>query len=228
MRMSLARRLVLRSVVVFCLGAAMLFLPAGSLRFWQGWILLALAFVMMVWFSLHFYHTDPAFLERRLRSKETIPEQRILMNIWGTLFIVAFLLPRFDYRFGWSRRWVGAVPLWLNVLAMATILAGYGLIGRAFRVNRFASRTVDVDEGQNVVSTGPYRFIRHPQYCFLLPIMLSIPLALGSFVALPVFALMIPMIILRLLNEEKFLREHLPGYREYCEQTRYRLVPGVW
>lgn len=138
------------------------------------------------------------------------------------------MLPGLDYRFGWSRTSLGPVPLWLMLLSQVLVLGCFLLVFWVMRVNSFASRTIQVEAGQKVISTGPYGFIRHPMYSALVGIYLATPLALGSCIALPAFALLIPVIVFRLLNEERILRQELSGYPEYCLRTRFRLVPFIW
>ncbi len=139
-----------------------------------------------------------------------------------------FFLPALDYRMRWSRTLLGEVPLWLNLLADALVLIGILLVNWVIGVNRFASKTVRLESGQKVVSTGPYRLVRHPMYSANLVVWIATPLALGSWVAWPFSLPLIPIYVLRLLNEEGFLRDQLPGYLEYCQKTRFRLVPFVW
>jgi protein-S-isoprenylcysteine O-methyltransferase Ste14 len=208
--------------------AAMLFVPAGSLRFWQGWTFLALTSIPVTYFSWDLYKRDPQLTERRLQSKEKIREQRLLVRSLKVCFFAAFLLPGLDYRFGWSRRILGAVPWWLALLSQGLALAGLFLMFWVFRTNTFASRTIQVEPDQKVISTGPYRIVRHPMYLGSLIMWLSMPLALGSYIAWPVFALLVPFYVFRLLREEKFLRQQLPGYSEYCLRTHFRLIPFAW
>jgi protein-S-isoprenylcysteine O-methyltransferase Ste14 len=227
-QMSLKMRAVLGMLMALVLAFAAVFVPAGSWRFWQGWAFLAAFLVPIVFTFIYFYLHDPEFLERRLRTKEQIKEQKLLLK-WGKpLYIAAFLLPGFDFRFGWSRSLVGAVPLWLTALSLGMVVGSMALFFRVFRVNRFASRTVQVEEGQTVITTGPYSVVRHPLYAAAVVLMIFMPTALGSFVAWPFFVLLIPLYVLRLLNEEEVLRRDLPGYSEYCLRTRYRLIPFVW
>jgi protein-S-isoprenylcysteine O-methyltransferase Ste14 len=227
-QMSLKMRLVLGMLTAVVLTFAAVFVPAGSWKFWQGWAFLAAFLVPVLFTFIYFYVHDRAFLERRMRTKEEITEQKLLLK-WGKpLYIAAFLLPGFDFRFGWSRRLVGEVPLWLTVLSLGMIVGSMGLFFWVFRVNRFASRTVQVEEGQAVITTGPYSVVRHPLYAGAVVLMIFMPTALGSFVAWPFFLLLIPLYVLRLLNEEEVLRRELPGYSEYCLGTLYRLIPFVW
>jgi protein-S-isoprenylcysteine O-methyltransferase Ste14 len=226
--MSLKSRILLHLFLGLIIVAAMLFIPAGSLRFWQGWVFMILVFIPVISFYLYFYKHDPQLLERRLQSKEKVSEQRLLIRLLKLLFFAAFLLPGLDYRFGWSRNSLGAVPMWLTLLAQVLLLGGLLFVFWVLKVNSFASRTIQVEAGQSVISDGPYRMVRHPMYSGSVVMWLVIPLALGSYFAWPAFALLIPVYVFRLLNEEKVLRQELPGYSEYCLRTRYRLVPFVW
>lgn len=226
--MSLRSKLILRFSLGLTIVPAMLFIPAGSLRFWQGWVFMTLVFIPVISSYLYFYKHDPQLIERRLQSKEKVSEQRFLIRLLKPVFFGAFLVPGLDYRFGWSRTSLGAVPLWLTLIAQVLILGALLLVFWVLKVNSFASRTIQVEAGQSVISSGPYSMVRHPMYSGSVVMWLSIPLALGSYVAWPAFALLIPLYVFRLLNEEKVLRQELSGYSEYCLRTRYRLVPFVW
>jgi protein-S-isoprenylcysteine O-methyltransferase Ste14 len=226
--MSLKSRLVLRSSLGLIVFAAMVLVPAGSLRFWQGWMLVALIVIPYLASFVYFYKHDPQALERRMQGKEKIGEQKILMRVANALFLPAILLPGLDYRMGWSRDLLGAVPLWLSLLSQWLVFSGLILMFWVLKVNSFASRTIQVEAGQPVISTGPYALVRHPMYSGAILMGLFTPFALGSYLAWPVFALLVPFYVLRLLNEEKVLRQKLPGYAEYCLRTRFRLVPFVW
>jgi protein-S-isoprenylcysteine O-methyltransferase Ste14 len=225
--MSRMPKLLLRFSVGLLLAAAMLFIPAGSLRFWQAWTFLAVVFIPLVASSLYLAKHDPQLIERRLQTEEKVREQKLLIRLLKPIFFLALLLPGLDYRWGWSRT-LGAVPLWLILLSHALVLGGLLFAFWVMRVNSFASRTIQVEAGQKVISTGPYRLIRHPLYSGSLVMLLFTPLALGSYFALPAFALLLPVYVFRLLNEEKVLRQELQGYCEYCLRTRFRLIPFVW
>jgi protein-S-isoprenylcysteine O-methyltransferase Ste14 len=227
-KVSLLARVLVRMFLALAISPAILFLPAGTWKFWQAWVLLAVWLIPVFSLFLYFLKRDPQLIERRMQHKEKETEQKRLIHWLLPLFLIAFLLPGFDHRFGWSRALLGAVPLGLTAFAEAMVLAGFLSLFWVFEVNRFAARTIRVEAGQTVVSTGPYRFVRHPMYSASILLWLFSPLALGSWVALPAFALLVPFYVLRILNEEKVLRAELSGYSEYCDRTRYRLLPFVW
>jgi protein-S-isoprenylcysteine O-methyltransferase Ste14 len=225
---SLLTRLVRRTVASQLMMTALLFLPAGSLKYWPGWGYLAANLVSGLWVYIYFYRRDPQLLERRLLKREKFSEQKLIQILWRALSIVFLVLAGADYRFGWSRGLFGPVPWWLIVPALLIVLVGYHLIFRVFKANSFAASVVQVEAGQAVIDTGPYRFVRHPLYTGSFIIWISSPLALGSFVLTPVFLLLLPILAFRLSNEEKVLRRDLPGYVAYCQRTRYRLIPFMW
>jgi len=212
-------RLVSGVVVI----AACLFWPAGTFNYWQAWAWLAALFVPMSISLVYLIRRDPALLERRTRTNETRPEQRLVIAASTLYFLVIFLLPGFDKRFGWSQ-----VPVWLVLLADLGVVAGYGLYILVLQTNSYASRVIEVEQGQRVISTGPYALVRHPMYSAMILLMSATPLALGSFWAfLPSLGL-IPLLAVRAKDEEKLLMKELTGYREYTQKTRYRLFPGLW
>jgi len=221
--MSLGSRLTVRVLNALVVMGAMLFIPAGTLKFWQGWAYLIMFFVPGLLAFVYFYKHDPELVERRLRFKEKVREQKQIMTFVYVIWLIAFLLPGIDHRFGWSR-----LPLYLMLVSQVVVFCGYLLTLWVVKVNRFAARTIQVEPGQKVVSTGPYGIVRHPMYLGVCATLLFTPLALGSYFALPAFVLLIPLVVLRLLNEEKVLRQELPGYSEYCLNTRFRLVPFLW
>lgn len=220
---NLKSQLVFRFLTAFGTVVLMLFLPAGSLVYWQAWLYLAIVFIPMALGSIYFYRTDQNLVARRLQTREKVSEQGAIVRLARLVFFAALLLPGFDYRFGWSH-----LPLWATVSSQALVLAGLLMTSWVMATNSFASRIIEVSPGQRVISTGPYRWVRHPMYFGAIVVLLCTPLALGSYWALPAFALVIPFIVLRLLGEERILRRELPGYAQYCQRTRFRLVPLLW
>ena len=208
--------------------AILLFFSAGTLKFWQGWAFMSVNLAASLWFCIYFYKRDPQLLERRLLRREKVRSQKFIMLLLKADAAAAYILCGYDYRFGWSRDYLAPVPWWLTLLALALYFGCYLLFIPVLNANRFAASVIQVEASQTIADTGPYRLVRHPMYSVSLGIWFCLPLALGSFVVMPVAALMIPILILRLLNEEKFLRRELPGYAEYCRRTRWRLIPLVW
>jgi protein-S-isoprenylcysteine O-methyltransferase Ste14 len=226
--MSLRSRLILRLSLGMLIFAAALFIPAGTWRYWQGWGFLVVASAFSLGAFSYFYKHDRQALERRLRSKEKISEQKRVVRLVKLVFAAALLIPGFDHRLGWSRTLLGEEPWWLSLISNVLVVCGMGLVFWVVKVNSFAGRTIEVEAGQKLISSGPYAVVRHPMYAGMLLFLLSLPLALGSYVAWPAFVLLVPLFASRLLNEERFLHKELPEYREYCLHTRFRLVPYVW
>lgn len=209
-------------IVIMTVMGLVLFLPAGSLRYWAGWLWWAVTSAMMLWVTTFFIKKDPGLLSRRMKVKEKEPQPGIV-RILSILLLLSFLIPGFDYRFHWS-----AVPAWMVIVANAGVLLGFGLVFRVFKENSYASTIVQVEEEQPVITTGPYAIVRHPMYSALLIINLFTPLALGSYWAFTYFLLSIPLNLFRIKKEEEVLRRDLPGYEGYCKKTRYRLIPLIW
>lgn len=226
--MSLKARAVRRLGTTLVVLAAMLLATAGSLRFWEGWVFLAMMTGFWIFFFVELLKHDPQLLERRLQSKETHPEQKLFQRLMSPILCSGFILAGLDFRFGWSREWLGPVPTELVLAAQAVVVAGFWLVFWVMKTNSFAGSTIQVEAEQRVIHGGPYALVRHPMYLGMVMTALGAPLALGSYVALPVFALLVPMLIYRLIHEEKTLRRDLPGYAEYCERTGFRLIPWVW
>ena len=199
------------------------FLPAGTLRYWEAWIYLAILLIPVFFAMRYLLKHDPTFLERRMRTREQQAPQKLVIKLSFLWFFLVFILPGFDQRFGWSD-----VPIVVVLAADLLVLIGYAVILRVFQENRYASRVVEVADGQPVIQSGPYAIIRHPMYFGTVLMYLATPVALGSWWALLPALLIVPILVLRILNEEKVLAEQLPGYREYMQKTRYRLIPGVW
>src|SRR5262245_30600755 len=203
-----------------------IFLAAGTVRYWQAWIYLTLFFGLSAILTLDLIRRDPALLERRLKAgpvAEPRPLQRVIMLGASLGFIGLLVVPALDFRFKWS-----AVPLGAIVLGYILFVIGFGFIGRVYRENTYPSATIQVAEGQRVITTGPYAVVRHPMYASALLYIVGTPLALGSYWGLLAVAFMVPFLLWRLVDEERVLARELPGYVEYQQQVRYRLVPHVW
>lgn len=214
---------ILRITVGILFIGALLFLPAGTLNYWQAWVWLATLFIPMGISLAYLLKMDPALLERRTRTNEVRPEQRRIIMASVIYFLVIFLLPGFDVRYGWSN-----VPVWLCLAADGVVLASYILYILVLKTNTFASRVVEVEEGQQVITSGPYALVRHPMYLAMILMMTATPLALGSYWAMLPSTLFILLLAARAKNEEELLQKELKGYSEYMQKTRHRLFPGIW
>jgi protein-S-isoprenylcysteine O-methyltransferase Ste14 len=214
---------------LFALVGSWVLLPASflimgrSLGWWQAWVWCAVLLVPMTVFGVWKARTDPDFIDRRLKMREKERPQQRLGAIGFPFHAAALALPGFDHRYGWSE-----VPMAAVIAALALSLAGFLLVLRVFAENRWAGRTVQTWEGQQVVSTGPYAIVRHPMYTGALVLWLATPIALGSWWALLPALASIPFLMMRVRNEEEVLRRDLNGYEEYLRQVRYRLLPLVW
>ncbi len=203
--------------------ALIIILPAGTWNYWQGWLYLATLLVPMLGSAVYLFKNDLALLERRLRMREKESAQQKIIGVLGIYFLVAFTLPGFDVRFGWSN-----VPVWVSILADGLVFAGYMITFWVLTVNSFLSRTVEVDADQKVVSSGPYAIVRHPMYFGVALLYLASPLALGSYWAVLPALMIIPLLVARIRNEEEVLLRELTGYAEYRQKVIYRLMPGIW
>ncbi|NTW12016.1 MAG: isoprenylcysteine carboxylmethyltransferase family protein [Anaerolineales bacterium] len=214
---------ILRIVVGLLFIGALLFLPAGTFNYWQAWVWLATLFIPMGVSLVYLLKMDPALLERRTRTNEMRPEQRRIIMASAVYLLIIFILPGFDVRYGWSN-----VPAWLCLAADGVVLASYILYLLVLKTNTFASRVIEVEQGQQVITSGPYALVRHPMYLAMILMMTATPLALGSYWAMLPSVLFILLLAARAKNEEELLQKELKGYSEYMQKTRYRLFPGVW
>lgn len=212
-------RLVL-GILIICL---ILFWPAGTWNYWQAWVWLAALFVPMMISFVYLVKKDPVLLERRTRTNETRTEQKWIIAISVIYFLIIFILPGFDKRYGWS-----AIPIWLVIVADLFVIASYTLYILVLKTNSYASRVIEVEQGQQVISSGPYALVRHPMYLAMILMMTATPLALGSYWAFIPSLGLIPLLAARAKNEEELLVTELKGYREYTEKTRYRFFPWIW
>ena len=221
--MKLLLNALVKLVAGLLLTFLLLFAPAGTWNYPGGWLFCGLLFLPMLIVGLALYLKAPELLKKRLNTKETEKGQMWVVALSGTLFVVSFLAAGFDFRFGWTH-----VPGWLVWIAAAVQLGSYGLYAEVLRENAYLSRTVEVQEGQTVIDTGLYGIVRHPMYTATILMSLAIPLVLGSWLSfLPM--LLYPVIIIRRIHgEEALLEEGLPGYREYKQKVRWRLIPYIW
>jgi protein-S-isoprenylcysteine O-methyltransferase Ste14 len=206
--------------------ASLVFAAAGTLRYWQAWTFLAVYFAASLAISLYLIRKDPALLARRMSGgpfAEKEPVQRLIMSGTSLGFIGLLVLPAVDHRLGWSD-----LPGWAAIAGDVIMLLGWLGIFLVFRENSFASATIESAADQRVISTGPYARVRHPMYAAALVMLLGMPLALGSSWGVLLVLALVPLLIWRLVDEERFLVNHLPGYREYQGRVRYRLLPLIW
>ncbi len=215
-------KIYLVPVIIMIVMGLILFLPAGSLKFWEAWIWWSIISANTLLITIYFNKKDPGLLSRRMKVKEKEPQPGILRML-SFLSLFAYLIPGFDFRYHWS-----AVPVWLIVAGNVLVLFGYLFIFLVFKENSYASTIIQVEEEQQVIMTGPYAMVRHPMYMGLLIMQLFTPLALGSYWALVFSFLFVPVIIFRIRGEESLLLRDLPEYADYCIKTRYRLIPSVW
>ncbi len=211
---------------LFVAMAALLFVPAGTIDYWQAWTFLAVYFACSIALSLYLMIADPALMQRRMRGGPTAekePVQKIIMIITSLGFVGLLVVPALDHRFVWSQM-SPIVALAGDVL----VAIGWLAIFVVFRENSFTSATIELAPDQKVISTGPYALVRHPMYAGALVMLLGIPIALGSWWGILVFAAILPALIWRLFEEEKFLARNLVGYVEYQNKVRYRLIPAIW
>jgi len=218
------RQLLIKVLVRFVLAIIILslifFLPAGSIKFWEAWVYMGILFTPMIFVLIYLLKKDPEF---RMKIKEKEKPQKVFVKLSILVFFIAFIIPGFDYRFEWSE-----VPFVVIIIADLFIFIGYLLFFLVLKENTHASRIIEVEKGQKVISIGPYAIIRHPMYIAVLTMYVLSPLALGSYWAVLAVLPLPVLIILRIENEEKILIDKLPGYREYTQKVRYRLIPYIW
>ncbi|MBR0141028.1 MAG: isoprenylcysteine carboxylmethyltransferase family protein [Ruminococcus sp.] len=207
----------------FVLLAALIFIPAGSLKFMNGWLFMGLLFIPMFIMGIVLLLKNPELLEKRLNAKETESQQKTVVAVSGIMFLAGFVTAGLDYRFKWF-----VLPKWVIIIVSAIFLLSYIMYAEVLRENTYLSRTIEVQENQKVIDTGLYGIIRHPMYTATIFLFLSIPLVLGSLFSFLIFLVYPTIIIMRISNEEKFLESQLDGYAEYKKKVKYRLVPFVW
>ena len=220
-------KLFFQALTKFLLGAVifglLIFLPAGSLHYWQGWLLMGVLFVPMFVAGLLLMMKNPELLRKRLNAKEEEKEQKSVVALSGVMFVAAFVVAGLNWRFQWL-----VLPEWAVWLAAALFLFGYVLYAEVLRENTYLSRTVEVQEDQKVIDTGLYGIVRHPMYTATIILFLSMPLVLASPISFLIMLLYIPLIAKRIRNEESVLEEGLKGYSEYKQRVKYKVLPYIW
>ena len=221
------QKLFVQALIKICAGliiiGLLVFGPAGTLSYWNGWLFLGVLFLPMILIGVVLLIKRPELLEKRLKAKESRAEQSLVIKLSGLMFVVGFIMAGISYRFDWF-----TVPRSGAVIAAAVFLIGYGMYLEVIRENAYLSRVIEVQEGQKVVDTGLYGIVRHPMYSATILMFLAMPLILGSLISFVIF-LVYPLIIgMRIKDEELFLEQELEGYREYKQKVKWRLVPFVW
>jgi protein-S-isoprenylcysteine O-methyltransferase Ste14 len=217
---------LLRLGMLLVILGLLLFTSAGTIRYWQAWVYLAIFAAASLLISLYLIRNDPALLQRRMSggpNAEKQTTQQVIMYFVSIGYIGLLVVPALDHRFGWS-----VVPLPVVILGDILVVIGLYFIFLVYKENTYTSATIEVAEGQKVISTGPYALVRHPMYASALLYIIGTPLALGSYWGFLALAFMVSFLIWRLFDEEKFLTKNLPGYAEYRKKVHYRLVPYVW
>lgn len=203
--------------------ALLFFLPAGTWRYWQAWMYIGVLIIPMFFVLAYLMKRDPDLLERRMKMREERKEQRKIIQASGLTFVLEYILPGFDIRYGWSN-----MPAWVSIAAGVVLFLCYMLVFRTMQVNSFLSRVVEVADSQKVVDTDVYGIVRHPMYVGMTILYIVSPIVLGSWWAVIPALVIIPVIVFRILDEEKALEQELPGYVEYKQKVKYRLIPFVW
>jgi len=225
--MKLDNNLFIQSIGKFLLGVVLLglliFLPAGSLSYWQGWLFMGILFVPMFVAGLVMMGKNPDLLRKRLNAKEEEKEQKLVVVLSGQIFIAVFLVAGFNWRYQWIM-----LPDWAVWVSAVVFLVCYLLYAEVLRENTYLSRTVEVQENQKVIDTGLYGIVRHPMYSATTLLFLSMPLVLASPISFVIMLLYIPLIAIRIRNEEKVLEEGLEGYKEYKQKVKYKVIPFIW
>ena len=221
------RTLLTQALIKFLAGILLLgllvFLPAGSFAYWQGWLLIGVLFVPMFIAGIFMLVKNPELLRKRLNAKEKESEQKAVIALSGLLFVVSFVTAGLNWKFDW---WI--LPDWTAWTAAALFIISYILYAEVLRENEFLSRTIEVHEGQKVIDTGLYGIVRHPMYMATVIMFLSMPLVLGSPISFIIMFGYIPVIAKRIRNEEKVLSAGLIGYKEYQDRIRYKVIPFIW
>lgn len=221
------QKLFIQAITKFLFGVILcsflLLIPAGTIRFWNAWLLMAILFIPMCITGIIMMITNPELLRKRLQSKEKESEQKSVLLLGGLMFICGFVIAGLDFRYQWS-----SLPKWLVILSSIVFLSGYLLYMEVLRENTYLSRTIEVQENQMVIDTGLYGIVRHPMYASTILMFLAMPLVLGSLFSLVIFLIYPVITVKRIRNEEKVLEEGLAGYSDYKKKIKYRLIPFIW
>lgn len=223
MNKSLLTQALIKLVSGLLLICILIFLPAGSFSFWQGWLFIGILFIPMLIAGVILMRKNPDLLRKRLDAKEKESEQRTVVAMSGFLFLAAFIIAGLNWRFGW---WL--IPDWAVWVAAGMFLCSYVLYAEVLRENTYLSRTIEVQKGQKVIDTGLYGIVRHPMYMATIILFLSMQLVLASPISFLIMLGYIPVIAKRINNEEHVLEEGLDGYKEYKEKVKNKIIPGIW
>ncbi len=221
------RKVLVKAGILYALGVvflgALIFIPAGTMEYWQGWLFMAVLFIPMFFVLIYLTVKDPDLLRKRLNAKEKEKPQKVYVVLSIIVTIAIFVIPGLDHRYHWSR--VPDILVWLSA---AMMLTGYILFIVVMRQNSYASRVIEIQQGQRLIDTGLYSMVRHPMYMAATILFGFVPLVLGSFFGLIPMVFLPLLLIIRIRNEEKVLREGLPGYKEYMQKVRFRMIPHIW
>ena len=221
------KKLFIQAITKFIFGftiiALLLFIPAGTLKYWNAWLFICILFIPMLIVGIILMIKNPDLLRKRLNSKEKESEQEILLLIGGVMFVCGFVVSGLNYRFEWF-----ILPKWIIVIATIIFLLAYVLYAEVLRENMYLSRIIEIQENQKVIDTGLYGVVRHPMYSSTILLFLSIPLVLGSLFSFLIFLVYPVIIVKRIRNEEQLLEQGLEGYSEYKKKVKYRVIPFIW
>ena len=223
MRNKLSLQALTKTIMGFVFICVLLFLPAGTFHYWNAWLFMAVLFVPMIILGIVMLFKSPDLLKKRLDAKEKEGEQKWVVALSGIMFMAAFVVAALNFRFSWH-----SLPDFVIWIAVAMFLLSYLMYAEVIRENAFLSRTIEVQENQRVIDTGLYGIVRHPMYSATIILFLSIPLILGSLISFFIMLAYIPIIAIRINNEEQILEKGLKGYKEYKQKVRYKLIPYIW
>ena len=220
---ALKRTVLVRFSLILLMLGLVFFLSAGTMKYREAWAYIITISIPMIIFGIYMFRHNPKFLERRMKTEEKRKEQKLIQKVGALPFLLVYLLPGLDKRLGWSD-----LPFSIALIGLTMVLLGYLMILYVFITNSYASRVVEVEKEQRVITTGPYAVVRHPMYVGVIFFYGVTPIALGSYWAMIPSLLIIPILVFRIKDEEKELLENLTGYREYTQKVKYRLLPFVW